>query len=645
MCANGKENTVGRSRRDRRILFFLSALIFVLTFALYVQTRDFSFLNYDDDYYVTETAVTNGLTVANVKWAFTDATETTANFHPLTVLSLMTDVSLFGVHPGAMHLHNALLHALNAVLVFWLLLVLLRSTAQAAGTAGGEAAGRRLGGTSVCSSGQADACPSPDTTGSSRGTGSPGTFCAAVLAALLGALFWSLHPLRVESVAWVSSRKDVLSGFWYLLGTLVYLSYTRGRGIREALAVLVTLPFCLAALMSKPTAMVFPVTLFLADVLVLGKNAWRRAVGFGLIAFLFAVVTFLAQKEAMLTERLPLFVRLQNAAAAVGKYIATTLWPKGLSAFYPYEIPAPPVWFIFGIVLLVGLGGFAVSQFWRSFLRNARENVGSAPEGLDKVKALAAFGILWFFAALVPVIGIIRFGEAARADRFTYLPGIGISILLAAGLSACAVRFPRPGLNVLLPVCAVAGLALGAFRYIGVWRDPVTLFMHARQAVPENHVAECNLGAECFRKNDVVGAINHFSTMVAQRGCDHASVTRLEYVLWKSVQDEHPDIKTPQDILQLNVRPDDPLAAVKNFALACIAYDRQLYLAAEGSVLESLRLNPDAGYAREVYARILLAQERYDEALEQARAAQTRLPKRTAVKRLLKQIRRVCTQP
>ena len=599
--------------RGKALCAVLSAVIFALTASLYVQTRHFEFINYDDDYYVSNAVVTNGLTAATVQWAFTGATEATGNWNPLTMLSLMTDVSLFGVQPGAMHLHNAVVHALNAVLVFWLLVFFLF---QASGSK-----------------------PRPEN--------EPLNLKPFLAAAFIGSFFWSLHPLRVESVAWVTSRKDVLCVFWYLLGTLTYLKYA-GRGASGLWLVPVTLLFYLAAVMSKPTAIVFPGTLFIAEYLLFRKIQWIRATIFAGATLLFVEVTIFAQKSAMLTERYSLPVRLQNAAAAVGHYVAATLWPKALSVFYPYEDPVPFVWLISGVALLAGVASFIVFPLLRRLIQDVwkHEVCSQAPE-IANGRALVTLGILWFFVALIPVIGIIHVGEAAHADRYTYLSGIGGSILLAAFLSSCGSRFSAFVYRSLVLACvaAVAGLSLCADQYIGVWRDSVTLFTHARKAVPDNHVAECNLGSVYFLKRDSEGALKHYRLMVAQRGCDHASVVLLEYVLWKIVKDENPDIKTPQNILELKVLQGDPAGAAKTFALACIAYDRKLYLSAERNIIEFLRLNPVDGYAWEVYARILLAQERTGEALEKVPKAQTFLPRRAATKRLLGQIQALCTQP
>jgi hypothetical protein len=598
--------------RKRELCAVLSAVIFALTGALYVQTRDFEFINFDDEFYVTNAVVTNGLTAATVQWAFTGATEATGNWHPLTMLSLMADVSLFGVHSGAMHLHNAVLHALNAVLVFWLLAFLV----QVSGSKPRQGDG-------------------------------PLNLKPIFAAAFAGSLFWSLHPLRVESVAWVSSRKDVLCVFWYLLGTLTYLRHA-GRGACGFWLVPVTLLFYLAAVMSKPTAIVFPGTLFLAEYLLFRRIPWRRVAVFGGATLFFVEMTMIAQKAAMLTERYPLSVRLQNAAASVSHYTAATLWPKELSVFYPYEDPVPFVWFISGVALLAGLAWFIVIPLSRRIIQDAwKHEGGSRTPGIAHGRALVTLGILWFFMALIPVIGLIHVGEAAHADRYTYLSGIGWSILLAAFVSSCGSRFSPVVYRPLLLVCvaAVTGLSLCADRYIGVWRDSVTLFTHARSAVPDNHVAECNLGAACFHKKDSAGALNHYLLMVAQRGCDHGSVVLLEYVLWKIVKDENPEIATPKNILELTVLPGEPEAAAKTFALACIAYDRELYLAAERNIIEYLRLNPGDGYAWEVYARILLAQERYGDALEKAQKAQKFLPRRAATKKLLRQIQALCAQP
>ena len=399
------------------------------TLALYGPARHFGWVHYDDYEYVTgNPAVSSGLRWANVTWAFTQTHS--ANWHPLTWLSHMLDCTLWGLDPGPPHLVNAALHTLNAVLLFGL----LRSLTGA-------------------------------------------LWRSAVVAALFA---W--HPLHVESVAWIAERKDVLSTLLWLLTIWAYVGWVRrGRAWRY----LAALGLFALGLMAKPMLVTLPCTLLLLDVWPLGRRPDRSCaqllmekLPFLLLAAGSAIITLAAQREGEAVSalaRLPWLLRLENAAGATVSYLGATLWPAGLTAFYPYPASIP-VWQTAGAAaLLLGVSAWV-------WLRR-------------RDQPWLAFGWCWFLGTLVPVSGLVQVGSQARADRYTYVPLIGIFVMLVWGAAAWARD--RPGrirglallTSALLPAYAVAAAC-----QLGFWRDGETLFNRVLAVAGPNPVAYENLG-------------------------------------------------------------------------------------------------------------------------------------------------------
>ncbi|HEV7731666.1 MAG TPA: tetratricopeptide repeat protein [Candidatus Binatia bacterium] len=413
--------------RDRLLAGALAAA----TVLVYLPSLQHGFVNYDDNEYVLDNPpVRAGLTASGVVWAFTAAHS--ANWHPLTWLSHMVDVELWGLAPSGHHLTSVLLHAAAATLLFDVL--------------------RRMTG---------DAWRS-----------------------LLVATVFALHPLRVESVAWVAERKDVLAAFWWMVGLWAYWWYvTRPSAGRYAL---VALAF-VAGLLAKPMVVTFPAALLLLDVWPLRRPWSARLVveKLPLLALSVAasVVTFVVQRDAgaMATlEGLPLGERIANAIVAYATYLRLTVWPSGLAVFYPRR-PLSPVTVGGAAALLVAVTALAS---WQA-----------------RVRPWLAVGWLWFVGTLVPVIGIVKVGDQALADRFTYLPQIGLLLMAAWSLSAAWV----------MPVTAVATVAcaLLTMRQQAIWRDSVTLFTHTAAVAPDNYIAETNLGAALLERGRADEALPH----------------------------------------------------------------------------------------------------------------------------------------
>jgi Flp pilus assembly protein TadD len=392
-------------------------------FWVYWPVGHYDFVNYDDPDYVTANPpVAQGVTADSIRWALTSGDA--ANWLPLTRLSYLFDRQLFGADSGAEHLVNVFLHACTAILLF----LFLRAATNCLWPSVGVA------------------------------------------------FFFALHPLHVESVAWISERKDVLCAFFFLATLCAYLWYVkRPRAARYGAA---TVSFALA-LMSKPMAVTLPFVLLLLDYWPLRRRgSWREKVPFFLLAAVSAAVTLAVQQSSGAVKALanfPLPLRMENAFTSYAVYIGQTFWPARLAVFYPFPADIP-VWkpLLGAAVLFAGFG-----CTWR--FRQHRYVVT---------------GWLWFVITLVPVIGIIQVGAQSHADRYMYLPMTGLLIMLAWGALNCVQRWPRLKSAVLTlgATCAVA-CAVSASVQLRTWRNSGTLFEHALRVTRDNYIAEHNLGS------------------------------------------------------------------------------------------------------------------------------------------------------
>ncbi|MBL9189387.1 MAG: tetratricopeptide repeat protein [Opitutaceae bacterium] len=430
--------------------------LFIATACLFARAIGHDFVNYDDPDYVTANLhVKAGLSADGVAWALRSGEA--SNWHPLTWVSHMADVSLFGLNPRGHHATSVLLHALNAALAFLAL--------------------RRLTGSLWTSA-----------------------LCAA---------WFAWHPLRVESVAWVAERKDVLSGLFFFATLWAYAVYAERRRERRPDA---WRPYALAlgafalGLMAKPMLVTLPCVLLLLDVWPLRRVAGEkreslvRLVVEKLPWFALAVassfVTYQVQSGGgSVTEALSLSARLDNAVVSVVRYLGKLAWPFDLAVIYPHpgEWPARKV--VACLVIVAGLTAFAVWQHRR--------------------RPWLAIGWLWFLGTLVPVIGLVQVGLQSMADRYTYLPmlGVQIAVLWTAREWAVSPTVRRWGL-------ALAGVVLlcGAARtwdQIGVWKNSFTLFSHALSVTEKNYVAHDNRGLFLFQSGKVAEAIADYRASLA----------------------------------------------------------------------------------------------------------------------------------
>jgi Flp pilus assembly protein TadD len=418
----------------------------VLVLAVYLPVGGHGFLIYDDNGYVTENRrVLAGLSPESVAWAFSDL-GATGNWHPLTWLSHMLDVQLFGLRPGAHHLVNLGLHAANALLLFGLLLAL---------------------------------------------TG-------ARWRSLFVAALFAVHPLHVESVAWIAERKDVLSTFFGLASLLAYLRYARAPGARRYAVVVVLFTL---SLMAKPMLVTLPALLLLLDFWPLnrfGAGARRlllEKVPLLAVSLAFAAVAFVAQARsaslgALGGATLPL--RLANAATAYLTYLARTLWPVDLAVFYPYPLHPPPGWQV-AAALLVLAALTALTLL-------ARPRFPFLPVGW-----------LWFVVGLLPVIGLVQVGGQALADRYTYVPLTGLFVIVAWGGSAFAGgNAVRARLAAGVAALLVVGLAVVAAIQVRYWADDVSLFGRTLAVTGDNWPIEDNMGLALLKLGRTAEAVSHF---------------------------------------------------------------------------------------------------------------------------------------
>jgi tetratricopeptide (TPR) repeat protein len=439
----------GKSRLYIAIYLVLAAVVVWV----YAPVRHYPFINLDDpDYVYMNPQVQSGLTADNVAWAFKSGFA--SNWHPVTWLSLMLDRQLFGVDAGAYHMSNVAIHALNTVLLFLLWF---------------------------------------------RMTNYP--WRSAAVAAL-----FALHPLRLESVVWVSERKDLLCGLFWLLTTWMYVQYARHRNRRARTTYYIaSLIFFSLGLMSKPMMVTLPCVLILLDFWPLQRVQWskiqlRGAVVeklpfFGL-AVISSVITVIVQTHARASlESVPMTTRLGNAVVSYQRYLHKIFWPSNLAVFYPHP-GRWPIWYVCAsLIVVAGVSWWVVQR--------------------SRTHICMAIGWLWFVAVLLPVIGLVQAGSQSMADRFTYIPAIGIAIMLVWGVAEWSLK-TKSG-RVIGP--AFVGLlvifcALSTRAQLKFWRDNETLYSRAIAVTRDNNVAYINRGYEFASQKRYAEAIADFESVL-----------------------------------------------------------------------------------------------------------------------------------
>jgi tetratricopeptide (TPR) repeat protein len=485
------------------VSIFLAAIVWIA----FGQALGNEFVGYDDHRYVVQNPrVTNGLALGGIQWAFTHVHA--SNWHPLTTISHMLDCQLYGLQPWGHHLTNILLQAAAAVLLFLAL--------------------RNLTG---------DLWPS--------------LFVAAIFA---------VHPLRVESVAWVSERKDVLSGVFFMLVLWAYARYARGNAHSSFWYITVAVLFALG-LMCKPTLVTLPFVLLLLDYWPLGRtqrsssgargitaskwqqrrDTWPRLVIEKLPLFVLSAAscaaTVVAQKQALdLSLKPPLAERVGNALVSYAMYLGQMIWPARLAVLYPYpegNLKVPQVILALLLLLIISAAFF----LWR------------------RKYPFLLIGWLWYLGMLVPMIGIVQVGSQVRADRYTYLPQIGLYLLVAWGATELFHRWRRTRkILAITAVLIIMALTTRSYLQTSYWRDTETLWKHAIASTSNNYIAHTNLAetlsqsgrfaeaiAECEKalkiKPDLAAAHNNLGSALQQntqsgdgaRGQDRAVDEAIEH--------------------------------------------------------------------------------------------------------------------
>ncbi|MBF0320915.1 MAG: tetratricopeptide repeat protein [Nitrospirae bacterium] len=502
--------------------------IVLLTLFVYAGVLGFDFVSYDDGLYVTENKrIKAGLSWDNILWAFTTFYD--SNWFPLTLISHMLDVELYGVRPGPHHMNNVLIHTANSVLLFLLFRRALDSVWM-------------------------------------------GGFIAAAFA---------LHPTHVESVAWVSERKDVLSTFFWIAAMLCYVWYARRPKV--SVYILTTALFILG-LMAKPMPVTFPFVLLLLDFWPLGRISGlspvppldiyaKRTPGaliiekipFFIISAMSSIVTIIAQRsgEAMVSlQNLPFGFRLENAAISYVKYIYNTLLPYKLTILYLMQPKISHLPGILAAAIIVLAGMVAI---WKA----------------EKLPYLFT-GWFWFFGTLVPVIGLVQVGWQAMADRYSYMPSVGLYIIAAAGVPALLkkVRHSR-GIIAAAAVLLIIFYTVSSKRQLQHWSNSITLYKHAIDATGGNIVAHYNLGLVYAEMGRYDEAIESYESALRINPTDCKSLHNLGLALMNKG------------------KPDE----------ATLYFKRAIGV--------------DPGYVKSyvAYGNVLLKQNRYAEAMEKYRRA------------------------
>jgi tetratricopeptide (TPR) repeat protein len=501
---------------------YIYLFLLLATFAAYAQVFQYDFVNYDDPDYVTDNAhVRAGLTPEGVRWAFTAGDD--ANWLPFTRLSHMLDTQLFGLQSGYHHLTNVLLHALSTLLLFS---VLRRTT-------------------------------------------------GALWRSALVAFLFALHPLHVESVAWIAERKDVLSALFWFLTLWLYVRYVERPALGRYLLVLVS--FALGA-MSKPMIVTLPFVLLLLDVWPLRRKPsgrlWLEKVPLLVISIASSLVTYFVQQRGgavIPLDSLPITTRVSNALVSYVAYVWQTLWPARLAAFYPLaDIPA---WQVIAAALVLLVISFLAMRLLRSH-------------------PYFPVGWFWYLGTLVPVIGIVQVGTQSRADRYTYIPLVGIFILIAWGAADVAQRWPRakPALISSCTLACAACFTLTLFQ-IRHWKDSQALFEHAIQVTSDNYVAYNGLGIAFRHQDRLEDARTNYEQAIRIRPQFPDAHTNLADVL---LLQGHPEDAVPHLLFALSIKADFAEAHV-NLGAALNKLGRHTESIAQ--YREALRLQPNDAVA------------------------------------------------
>jgi hypothetical protein len=434
--------------RWRRI--FACAFLVIATLAVYWPVRHFKFVAYDDDDYVYQNPVVQkGLTWEGLQWSFVDRQAN--NWHPLTWLSHMADYQVFGLNAAGPHMVNVALHCANAALLFLLLETLMRRIAE----------------------------KSPES-------------CLFWRNLFVAALF-ALHPLRVESVAWISERKDVLSGFFGLLALLCYARYNGASLVtgRSSLFYRLAVFFFACSLLAKPMLVTLPFVMLLLDYWPLQrfnassqKALLKEKLPFFSLTVAFCIITLFAQRPGLPAQNTGLFDRIESIFVNYLGYIEKLVWPQNLSFLYLRPDTIPYGQFMLAVIVLLGISAVAYA--------------------CSRPCPAITVGWLWFLIVLFPVSGVVSLGRLSIADRYTYLASIGFYLMVTWGFADLAGKIHSTRMRKILvgitAVIILAGCAVVSRHQLAYWQNSLTLFDHALKVDPDNIVAKQNRHIYLFEK-------------------------------------------------------------------------------------------------------------------------------------------------
>ena len=548
------EPEIERTSESKKARVRFGMGLFLVAIALYFPALDHDWLNYDDDIYITANPnLARGLTFDGVAWSF--STFHGANWFPLTWLSWMLDYELFGLAAPGFHATNLALHALNTLLLFLAL--------------------SKLGGDIGRSA-----------------------FVAAVFA---------VHPLHIESVAWAAARKDSLSALFFILALLVYSrSGPRGPSLKQHVLLLICTAF---GLMAKPIVVALPFVLLLLDEWPLGRlrrleapQRWdprrvRRALLEKLPLFALVgvsgAVTLAAQQTGGAVaslEQVPFDQRLGNAIVAGASYLGNTIWPSNLAVIYPHPgSELAPTRIALSAAVLVSLSALAVASVRR--------------------RPSILVGWLWYLATLAPVIGLIQVGSQAMADRYMYLPLIGLSIAIAWGVPEFRARPRLRRASTAAAAAAIAALAAVTVTQLRYWRTSETLFAHALHVTENNAIANAYLGRAMLDQGRSREAVVYFSEAVRLKP---TYLTAANNLAWLLATSDDSSLRNPYAALKLAQRSaavskGEDASVLDTLASAYAASDRfeEAVLAARRA-LTIARNEGDARLEAEISSRLNL---------------------------------------
>lgn len=565
-----------KGKGKTRAEFLICFVLFLLVFLVYHSIPNFEFNNFDDLLYVVDNInVQRGLTLSGFCWAFTSFSA--SNWHPITWLSHMLDCTMFGMNPGGHFFTNLLLHALNSILLF---IIFLKMTG------------------------------------------------AKWRSAFVAALF-AVHPLHVESVAWISERKDLLSALFAFLTIWAYWSYTVESRKKFYWAAIF---FFAVGLMSKPMLVTLPFVLILLDYWPLHRLERRinlkefrdqclEKYPFFALSLASSGLTIMAQQKAMSSmQEFPLDVRLGNALTSYVRYLEKTFWPVDLAYFYPI-----PEFMEIGTVVICAAAIIGLSLV-------AVRLSGKAP--------YLPVGWFWYLGMLVPVIGIVQVGSQSMADRYTYIPLIGIFIAVVWGAEAVSKSF-RYG-KVMTFSCGVAVvilLALMANLQTSHWKNSKEIYTHAIRIMPDNHVAHNNLGVTYTNVRDFGRAEFHFQQ--ALRIYPDYSRAIYNFALLNELQNRLDEsIAGFRKFLETEKETDSILVTRAHLKHSMALLKKGKVEEAESVIRKFVSAHPENAAAHNIYGVILVHQMKVAEAQKQFEEAVSLEPDNTNYAKNLHKLRK-----